>query len=998
MNHAGSITGTLGLYLLEVIPGNAMVVENDSLIVVAANATAKANGIDIGQLYYQTLGDNEYYTQNRIAASGDDGTEQQATAELNGVVWSMRWVPLGDNHFLYSFDAVNSNTDVSASSTSAIETQELRESEKRYHTLFSTMALGVVYQDAEGAIINANPAAERILGLTLDQMKGLSSLSPDWKSVHEDFSDYPGDEHPAMVALRTGKSVSGVIMGVYHPDKKQHVWISINAIPLFREGEKPPYQVYTTFEDITTRKVAEEKHRLLFKEMLDGFALHEIICDENGKPVDYRFITVNPAFEKITALRNDAIAGKRVREVLPGLEQSWIDIYGSVALTGEPAFFENYSAELKKYFKVTAFRPAPGQFACIFSDITRQRETDKLLRRSEETYRALVKGLPDIITRFDREGRHLFISENVQEIVDIPLSDFIGKTHRELGFPENVVENWENDIEKVCATGEPFESEFTFTGKAGQVIFNTRLLPEFDAEGKVVSLLSISRDITQHKLVESRFQKFYSQMAQMACIIDTDGHLLDVNKPAVTNLGLEKKQLIGRDFESIFAEESCERVRDLLAWWQVTGEVRNEELVIQRATGEKRTVLMNMSAIRDDNGEIINGIVLQSDITELKMYQQEILRSQQLESLGALAGGIAHDFNNLLGGVYGYVDIASGYSDDEKVEKYLDKALASIDRARGLTQQLLTFAKGGAPMLKVQSLFPFVNETVRFALSGSRVSCRCEADDSLWTCTFDRNQISQVIDNIVINAQEAMPEGGELVIHAENRTVAAKTHSQLTPGRYVAITITDTGIGIAPEKLPHVFDPFFTTKSKGHGLGLATCYSIVKRHEGCIDISSEPGKGTAFTIWLPASSEKFVEDTRVLTDTVFRGSGRILVVDDEEILRDTMQNMLESVGYTVVCQSDGESALEFFKAEKEAGRELEGVILDLTIPGGIGGREIICIIRELDATIPVFVASGYAEDPVMADPQRYGFTGSIKKPFRKKELLSLLECYFQEVV
>ena len=257
--------------------------------------------------------------------------------------------------------------------------EALRKSEEKHRIMFETMALGVVYQNADGRIISANPAAERILGLSFNQMFGETSLNTLWKTIREDGSELPGQEHPSMVSLQTGKPVEQFIMGVLNPKRKAVSWISVTSIPLFRPGETMPFQVYTTFEDITEKRRAEQDYRTLFREMFDGFALHEIICNEAGNPVDYRFLAVNPAFEDMTGLKAGDIEGRTVLEVLPETESSWINTYGKVALTGEPISFENYSAEIQKHFKVTAFQPAPNRFACIFSDITehKQAEADK---------------------------------------------------------------------------------------------------------------------------------------------------------------------------------------------------------------------------------------------------------------------------------------------------------------------------------------------------------------------------------------------------------------------------------------------------------------------------------------------------------------------------------------------------------------------------------------------------------------------------------------------
>jgi CheY-like chemotaxis protein len=287
-------------------------------------------------------------------------------------------------------------------------------------------------------------------------------------------------------------------------------------------------------------------------------------------------------------------------------------------------------------------------------------------------------------------------------------------------------------------------------------------------------------------------------------------------------------------------------------------------------------------------------------------------------------------------------------------------------------------------------LFPFVRDTVQFALSGSNVSCRFDIQSDLWLCDIDKNQIGQVIDNIAINAKQAMPDGGTLEVFARNITLSANHYATLKPGRYVEIAIKDHGTGMPQEILQRIFDPFFTTKATGHGLGLATCYSIIKRHDGAIIVESEVGKGSTFHVFLPEAKGTMAEPMDKRT-TLFKGSGTFIVMDDEEVMRDVISNMLESLGYSVVCSQNGRATIEFFEMESKSNRQISGAILDLTIPGGMGGKEAIQKLKEISPNTLFFAASGHTDDPIMSSPQEYGFSASISKPFRKSELTEMLE-------
>ena len=393
--------------------------------------------------------------------------------------------------------------------------------------------------------------------------------------------------------------------------------------------------------------------------------------------------------------------------------------------------------------------------------------------------------------------------------------------------------------------------------------------------------------------------------------------------------------------------------------------------------------------LHNEQGEVIGILGTYVDITERRNIEEDLRKSQKLESLGVLAGGIAHDFNNLMGGVYGYVDLAKHLSSDETICGYLEEAMVTIMRARGLTQQLLTFAKGGAPIQKVNRLFPFVQDTAQFALSGSNVSCQFEFQENLWACNFDKGQIGQVIDNIFINAIQAMPIGGTIVLTAFNVSLSEGEHPSLSKGDYVKISVKDQGIGIQRDLITKIFDPFFTTKLTGHGLGLATCYSIVKRHNGCIDVESEMGKGTTFHIYLPASIDVVSSDTD-LVGALHKGSGTFLIMDDEIVIRETVGKILTSFGYNVISKENGNDAIAFYLEETKENRNLSAMIFDLTVPGNMGGLGAIEKIRKLNSQVPIFVASGYGEDPVMKSPSDFGFTASICKPFRISELSEML--------
>ncbi len=384
---------------------------------------------------------------------------------------------------------------------------------------------------------------------------------------------------------------------------------------------------------------------------------------------------------------------------------------------------------------------------------------------------------------------------------------------------------------------------------------------------------------------------------------------------------------------------------------------------------------------------------LKLDVTEKKKAEEEFAKSQRIESLGILAGGIAHDFNNLLTAMLGNISLAQTYlTPDQKAYDWLEAAAAASKRAQALTHQLLTFSKGGAPIKKTASVAELLKDTVEFALRGSNVHHELSIADSLFPVEMDQGQISQVVYNLVINALQAMPDGGTIMVQAENCVVRPEYLLPLSPGNYVRIRIQDAGVGIPPGILQKIFDPYFSTKEGGSGLGLSTAYSIIKKHDGLITVNSEVGLGSTFYIYLPASQRfSAAMDSQATEEETPCYKGKILVMDDEECIRDLMRDLLAHIGYAVCLVKDGYEAVAEYQRAKDAGKPFDAVIMDLTVPGGMGGREAIQRLLKIDPDVLAIVSSGYSDDPVLADFKSYGFAGVLSKPYTSDAVMDLLE-------
>ena len=420
------------------------------------------------------------------------------------------------------------------------------------------------------------------------------------------------------------------------------------------------------------------------------------------------------------------------------------------------------------------------------------------------------------------------------------------------------------------------------------------------------------------------------------------------------------------------------------------------EYRIQHKDGTYRWVLARGASVRDDNGKPTRFAGSHTDITEKKQMEEEFLKAGRLDSLGLLAGGIAHDFNNILTGVLTNIEVLKEclHEDvlgDEDISQSLVYAESSAMRAIDLAKQLLTFSKGGAPVIKPTSVSDLLRETVAFTLRGSNVKKRTYIARSLWNAEIDAGQISQVLNNLLINAKQAMPLGGEIYISAKNERVSSPSSLPLPKGRHIVIAIRDRGEGIAEENLSRIFDPYFTTKGMGSGLGLATSYTIIKRHKGYIKVESSKGEGTTFYVYLPASDGRVKAVNKVRSQKSLSGSGNILLLEDEEIVASSFKMSLLKTDFRMTHVDDGVKALKIYKNAIKKGTPFDLVVADLTIPGGMGGVETLEKLKAVDPYVKAIVCSGYSDDAVMSDYKRYGFCDSLQKPFTKSQLLEKLE-------
>ena len=550
--------------------------------------------------------------------------------------------------------------------------------------------------------------------------------------------------------------------------------------------------------------------------------------------------------------------------------------------------------------------------------------------------------------------------------------------------------------------------EFLFTRKDGSRFWaEVELLPlqEHDS-GCFLLMRDISRRMQALEHEEKASEKLAVTLGSIGdgvITTDTDGRIDYANYEAERLLERCSAELRGRYLaESIHLKDAHSHEEVTLPMAQVfrTGEPvgsANDKCLVRR-DGEELTLNYQLSPILDHQGRINGCVFVFADISKQTRLEHELQKNQRMESIALLSGGIAHDFNNILTGILGNISLARNCSNPgDQVSTILKSAERSALRARDLTQQLLTFSKGGVPVKTRTSLYSLIRESSSFILSGSNCRCQCKVPQNLWTVEVDEGQISQVINNLLINASQAMKQGGEIEVRAENVEMGARPAIPLEPGFYIKIEVADTGPSIPPENLSRIFDPYFTTKRNGSGLGLATAYSIIKSHEGHIMVDSEVGVGTTFTFYLPAipSAVLYTEEAEY---QLYNGRGRILLMDDEKMVRHIISDMLRHLGYEVDAAPDGMEAIRMYREAVESDHPYDVMIVDLTVPGGLGGTDVAAILLPDFPEAKLVVTSGYTNNPVLLNYAEYGFCATIQKPYTIQQLSWVLHSVLSHAV
>ena len=638
----------------------------------------------------------------------------------------------------------------------------------------------------------------------------------------------------------------------------------------------------------------------------------------------------------------------------------------------------------------------PEHLLVTISQAIKKHETEEKLRESEGFLRRVIDCNPNCIFVKDKSGKYLLANKKTAELFGTTTEKLVGSTDQEftgkLQYMDKGYKTPQTNHQDFIESNDPrlIPEQFLRLPDGSNKWVQTTRVP-FSLRDSSDCMLEVIVDITERKRAEEELWIKNNAIASSINAImftDLEGNLTYVNDSFLRLWAYnDTAEVLAKTFTGFWDVET--KALEVIQVLHESGSWIGE-LAGKRKNGSTFPAQVSASIVTDKNGKplcLMGSIV---DITKSKRLEEELIKSCKLESIGLLAGGIAHDFNNILTVIVGGLALGKMYlkKDDHLFEifKEIEKA---VFRARNLTQRLLTFSRGEAPVKKTVSIDELIQESARFILIGSKVKCRFSISANLWPAEIDEGQINQVINNLIINSIQALPEGGIIDISADNIQVTKDQGLPINEGRYIKISVRDQGKGITQENLPRIFDPYFTTKKKGNGLGLATSYSIIKTHGGHITAKSEVGVGTTFYIYLPASQKEILKKNKK-APIPLKGKGKILVMDDDETVIDITIKMLEEIGYEVAFARDGAEALELYKTAGESGHPFNAAIMDLTIPGGMGGKEAVKRLYEIDPGVKAIIASGYANNPVMVEFRKYNFCGAIVKPYQIDELNEVL--------
>ncbi|MCF2139980.1 MAG: PAS domain S-box protein [Candidatus Lokiarchaeota archaeon] len=636
-------------------------------------------------------------------------------------------------------------------------------------------------------------------------------------------------------------------------------------------------------------------------------------------------------------------------------------------------------------------------FITILEDISEKFQTQQSLKQTQERYQRIVHHLPIPLVISNQNQEILYVNKKFEETFGYTLKDIPNNQKWiELAYPDPKYRA------QVKVEGDKHQDSSDIARERQIVCHNGEIKWAILEEIKIGQgeYLTTFRDITAQKLAEAiaedkanEYRKIVEDASDMIILVNTERIVIEINPACEEILGYSRNEMIGHDFREFVDNQYWDRM-DKMGDLKFSGHLTRTfyEIEMIKKNGEKIFVEIN-SRFSYKGNKVINATAIIRDISRRKREIEEQIHREKIESIGLLAGGIAHDFNNILTSILGTINLlqlnCKKQENKENSELLADLEKATF-RARDLTNQLLTFSKGGVPVKKFESIKDILYDTTKFVLRGSKVKYHFEISKNLPNTQIDGIQVSQVINNLVINALQAMPNGGNLYVRAHTVKISYDDVIPLTPGEYIQIEIEDTGEGIPNDLQKHIFEPYFSTKPTGSGLGLATAYSIIKNHEGFLTFRSIEHEGTVFLILLPILKKQQISASSPKSLLPIMQIKKILFLDDDKSIHNIMQRFCDHLGINLVSVYSSKETLIQLKKSLDSNEIFDVIITDLTIPGDVGGETIVQMIKEVDSTIPVIVSSGYSTDPIIANFREYGFDGFLKKPYTIDQLKQVL--------
>lgn len=748
---------------------------------------------------------------------------------------------------------------------------------------------------------------------------------------------------------------------------------------------------------------SEQKYRQLFENMTSGFALHEIICDEQGVPVDYRYLELNPAFTKLTGVPSSALLGKTIREVMPDTEDYWIEIFGKVALTGESIAYENYSRELGKYYDTWVFSPQKNQFAVIFTDVTERKIAEDALKEGDRYFRALFEQSSFGVAKIDSQtGRFVKINRRYCELIGYTHDEMLNLDFQSVTFPADLKNDLYNLQQLRDGKISKFQSEKRYRRKDGAIVWvNLSVLPLWEKGDPPDFHLAIVEDITKRKVAEENLQRQKNEQQQIVntmvdavITIDEQAVIQTFNTSAESMFGYGSGEVVGKKINILMPDDYARQHDSYLSRYLKTNEAHiigsPREVAGRRKNGEEFPLRLSVAELPQTANGSRRFIGSCQDITDYKQQEEQLRRSQKMDALGKLTGGIAHDYNNTLGIILGFSELLQDeVGNDPVLTKYVSAIKHASERGASLSKKLLTFSRykqSEADVVNINALIKTESDILQKTLTPS-ILLELDLCQDIWPVFVDSNDLEDAILNMAINAMHAMQLGGTLVIRTKNIHFGERdvVNNKLAAGDYVELSISDTGSGMDADILAKIFDPFYTTKGDGGvGLGLSMVYGFVKRSGGDIVVDSIPGQGSRFHMYFPKYTQAVpIAPTKkpVINEVAFRGDEIILVVDDEPAMLELVARMLSSRGYRVLVADSAKKALAMLENEK-----IDLLLSDIVMPD-MDGYQLAAVVNQMYPKTKVQFMSGYARDR-WENKETGNVAGTLlEKPFTSQALL-----------